>query len=311
MQLLLTAGNGEAANVGHEAHIVGESVQGPRGESSLTEIERNDYSNLILLCRNHHGVVDDAALAADFPIEKLHAMKAFHETWVDEHLTELEVDRRAEAADLVYAALVDEAVARCRLASWRNWTEPCLGPTPGWYSAVIEDIVEFKNRVDGAVFFGRYPRLESAIIRFAHVLNAAAMRFLDQASNDQRIDFYRGNQFYRERRNMAFLDATEKLEKLYEVWLADCYERVYESTRAANWFADEVRDSLDPKFFAVEGRFALEEQLVLDQGVVRVLQYSDDQRARYTEGALLDFEQPQSLMPQIIAVLDEDQRRRI
>lgn len=40
-------------------HIYAISDDGPRGKAGLTENERNAPENLILLCRHHHGIVDD------------------------------------------------------------------------------------------------------------------------------------------------------------------------------------------------------------------------------------------------------------
>jgi len=45
-------------SLGEIAHIVGESVNGPRGASSLSAEERNRCENLILLCAHHHQLID-------------------------------------------------------------------------------------------------------------------------------------------------------------------------------------------------------------------------------------------------------------
>ena len=46
------------AVIGHICHIYALSPNGPRGQGGLTEEELNSIDNLILLCRNHHAVVD-------------------------------------------------------------------------------------------------------------------------------------------------------------------------------------------------------------------------------------------------------------
>lgn len=55
------AGGGKSPTpivVGHEAHIVAEEDDGPRGDPSMPVSERNAYPNLILLCPTHHTLID-------------------------------------------------------------------------------------------------------------------------------------------------------------------------------------------------------------------------------------------------------------
>src|SRR5438067_1695875 len=44
--------------LGEMAHIVAERLQGPRGNSPMPLSERNRAENLVLLCNNHHQLVD-------------------------------------------------------------------------------------------------------------------------------------------------------------------------------------------------------------------------------------------------------------
>lgn len=44
--------------LGEMAHIVARSVDGPRGTAPIAAVERNRYANLILLCEEHHKIVD-------------------------------------------------------------------------------------------------------------------------------------------------------------------------------------------------------------------------------------------------------------
>ena len=57
---LVEPGTGQSspAVIGHICHIYALSPNGPRGQGGLTEYELNSIDNLILLCRNHHAVVD-------------------------------------------------------------------------------------------------------------------------------------------------------------------------------------------------------------------------------------------------------------
>jgi hypothetical protein len=72
--------------LGEIAHIVAESPDGPRGKSPLTAKQRNMYPNLILLCNQHHQLIDSDGALATYTVERLTAMKEEHESWVERTL---------------------------------------------------------------------------------------------------------------------------------------------------------------------------------------------------------------------------------
>lgn len=48
----------EAVTIGEEAHIVAESGNGPRADPAMDKDERDAYPNRILVCEEHHKVID-------------------------------------------------------------------------------------------------------------------------------------------------------------------------------------------------------------------------------------------------------------
>lgn len=70
--------------LGDVAHIIGESIAGPRGASPMPLNERNRYENLILLCTQHHQLVD--AQPQTYTVEWLRRIKEEHEHWVEKAL---------------------------------------------------------------------------------------------------------------------------------------------------------------------------------------------------------------------------------
>nr|WP_290227790.1 hypothetical protein [Trichocoleus desertorum] len=70
--------------IGNECHIVAPEPDGPRGNFPLTVEERDDYSNLILLCQIHHQLVD--AQPHTYPVDMLKEIKYRHETWIRDTL---------------------------------------------------------------------------------------------------------------------------------------------------------------------------------------------------------------------------------
>ncbi len=72
--------------IGKVAHIVGHSEDnGPRSEHSAPGGDRNGEPNLMLLCPDHHDIVDTQVNT--YTVERLLGMKDMHERWVHEQLS--------------------------------------------------------------------------------------------------------------------------------------------------------------------------------------------------------------------------------
>lgn len=65
--------------IGEMAHIHPQSLGGPRGGTPF-DGNRDHHSNLILLCGNHHKLVDDQENG--WPVERMRRVKSEHEAWV-------------------------------------------------------------------------------------------------------------------------------------------------------------------------------------------------------------------------------------
>ncbi|PXX18383.1 HNH endonuclease [Nitrosomonas ureae] len=66
--------------LGDVAHIHARRDGGPRADASLSSGDRDHPDNLLLLCLDHHKIVDDHS--GDYPIEKLFDIKNLHLLWV-------------------------------------------------------------------------------------------------------------------------------------------------------------------------------------------------------------------------------------
>ncbi len=85
-------------------HIYSHSARGPRGNSGLTPDELDSVENLLLLCRNHHGLIDDQP--EKFPPELLLKWKHDHE-----RSTTLHPERQQSISGIRFPTeLVDQAV---------------------------------------------------------------------------------------------------------------------------------------------------------------------------------------------------------
>ncbi|MBE3588216.1 MAG: hypothetical protein IMW93_06635 [Thermoanaerobacteraceae bacterium] len=72
--------------IGHIAHIHSHSDDGPRADQSLLMKERDCYENSILLCPNHHTLVDSQPNT--YTADILRSWKTKHEEWVAQQLSE-------------------------------------------------------------------------------------------------------------------------------------------------------------------------------------------------------------------------------
>lgn len=69
-------------NLGVECHIVSSKEKGPRYIPNYGDYD--DYNNLILLCHNHHRIIDERI--ESHSVEMLKNLKKHHETWVESNL---------------------------------------------------------------------------------------------------------------------------------------------------------------------------------------------------------------------------------
>lgn len=113
-------GDDPAVFLGEVAHIVGHSEDGgPRAGESIPGGDREGEQNLLLLCLEHHTVIDRQEGA--YTVERLVAMKAAHEEWVRDVTR---VQRVAPAPPLVSELLHSTLLAVDQLPRW-VYTAPC------------------------------------------------------------------------------------------------------------------------------------------------------------------------------------------
>ncbi len=75
-------GNDQKSIIGERAHIKGEKPTSARYDPNMTSAERNNHQNLIILCCDHHKMVDDQPNT--YTVEKLLEIKRQHEKYIRE-----------------------------------------------------------------------------------------------------------------------------------------------------------------------------------------------------------------------------------
>lgn len=70
-------------NLSEYAHIIADSPEGPRGDKELSEKLCDKKENLILLCKEHHKLIDDAGGVEMFGVKLLRELKRKHEERIE------------------------------------------------------------------------------------------------------------------------------------------------------------------------------------------------------------------------------------
>lgn len=240
--------------IGEICHIVGQSSIGPRGESELTPGQRDKYSNLILLCRNHHKVVDDQR--GSYTVERLQEMKTAHEKWVRESLQDFDATEQKDRE--IYASYVEEFVSRADLENWRGWISRFFSAGYQHISKKrFDELTELREWIFARVWPHRIPEIEDAFNNFRAVLQDLQLVF-GKYSKELNEGTLHTEKFYKidewNPKRYAYLASK------YDFQIDLVEDLALELTRAANYICDLVRRHLDPAFRLAEG------VLVVDSG---------------------------------------------
>jgi len=83
-------GNDQESIIGEIAHIKGENPTSARYDPNMTPAERNSHKNLMILCRDHHKMIDDQPNT--YTIETLLEIKSQHEKYISESTASKVID---------------------------------------------------------------------------------------------------------------------------------------------------------------------------------------------------------------------------
>ncbi len=226
--------------------MVATSPDGPRGESPLTQEQRDKFANLLLLCNVHHKQIDDQPNA--FPVSKLIELKTNHEQWVR---TQLNFDAQKQRDDEVYAGFVEEWANQICLDDWSNWASGLLCNGQPSIS------VEMLNRLDNVRTWllsrpwpHRYNDLEAAFSNFRHVTQDLCLTFNEHAEK-WGDDDWQTQKFYQI--DDWNPDLYAKLGRTFDEHVDLISDLALELTRAANYVSDIVRRDLIPNYRMTEG----------------------------------------------------------
>ena len=232
------------ALIGENCHIVATKTKGPRGESVLSKADRDRYSNLILLCKNHHAAIDQNP--ADWPVELLHMVKSDHELWVETQLKSAQLSK----SDEWYIALVESATKNLKL---NFWDEICDHAIRG---LLWSEFVEGSSDFGTAVFRGVWPEekmeLEKAIKNLSERVDQYVNHFLSLAYLRQDRVWVEDKRWKRKWRNDY-----EEYAQRSEIWQQTSTNLLSNVVVALNEYADAVRAYLINDYLIFQGKFTL------------------------------------------------------
>ncbi len=163
----------DPAIIGDEAHIIAKEPTGPRGDSDLSSDDRDKYDNLILLCKNHHKLIDDQPHT--YTTEKIKEMKRKH---IERIRSNPGFDQLRQRDDEVYATYIDKWIEMAELDNWNAWSSYILGgDQPSMLIEQYNKLKELDEYILSRIWPKRYPEIEEAFINFMRVLNDFLLTF--------------------------------------------------------------------------------------------------------------------------------------
>ena len=239
--------------LGEQAHIIGLAETAPRGKSNLTREERDSYFNLILLCPNHHTIIDNNP--EEYTVEKLHLFKDQHEYWVGHTLSEAK-DSLKTAQSVIYADLIDATVEACQLDNWDKWASRAVSTNMNWDEDRHDRLFKFYNKILGAIWPKTLPELECSLKKLTYEIYEAVQTFDEHCKPSKSRDgILVEERFYKSQGWIEDDNEYQQLFKQYDAWQNKCKDHMIEATKAANWLADIVRRDVNPLFFGTKGKF--------------------------------------------------------
>jgi len=243
--------------LGEMCHIVGEtnSDKSPRGISKMPEEDRNDYSNLLLLCSHHHTEIDKNP--NDWPVEILHKIKDDHELWVEETLT----NKKLTAEEIVYSTIVDNLNASLQLNAW-NWF--ISNAVRNLVHRDFIDSLEFINERQLAIVWPeKNLEFEESIKDLMSSFSAYMTHYMKYSTLQDHGDFLREDTYYKR----IFPNPDYHIISQRNIlWMQKNYHLLCIYTYYLNIFASKVRQFLNPLFYLTKGNFLVIDELGTSNG---------------------------------------------
>ena len=244
--------------IGQNCHIIGEKLHnGPRHKSNLSEKDRNRYPNLILLCSNHHIEIDGDE--KKYSVEILHQIKADHEIWVQQALTQND----DTTSNKLYSDLINYITEKISLYHWEWLTDHSIRTI-----MLDESVIGMRDtviRITRVNWPNENVALEQAIIELCEKLEEYINHYTSFAHPRSETDWIEDKQQYNDSRTGFSTEEGIKQEKKdYH----SHFVNLWNLTVAINIFARVVRKSFNKEYFFLQGDFVMHDE----QGVTNSIE---------------------------------------
>lgn len=97
--------------LGEMAHIKGKNKGSNRYDKAQTDAQRDSYENLILLCPNHHTLIDKPENEETYSVDVLTKMKSDHEASISRRLESIRISKVTDLKDQIAICLAENRQA--------------------------------------------------------------------------------------------------------------------------------------------------------------------------------------------------------
>ena len=240
--------------IGENCHIIAKKKKEARGDSILSPAERDRYPNLILLCRNHHKLIDKDP--STWPIEKLHQIKSDHELWVETKFA----DSTENISNQIYSDLINSATEGLLLAYWDWFSDHAVR------FLLSEEFVDGSNnfwmKVQKTVWPKEIPELEEAIINLCERVYSYVQTFMKKArlrpgKTDEDTGFWVEDKWWKAQWREDYHDYVDESKK----WEKTCTSLFFNIVVALNEYAEVVRQNFKPNYLVYQGKFIVNDAM--------------------------------------------------
>ena len=256
-QLVHNSGDSQHT-IGQVCHIVAKENRGPRANPSMSDEEKDSYDNLIILCPNHHALIDKDTTT--YTVDKLKNIKFNHE---NNCIYELKTSH-----DL----FINQWDMLCNCREWENFTSNFLFASEyrihSNHYRLIKDFISFYRTRPHDYF--QILSLNAAFKSFTHLLYDFILKF-DEHIIKFGEDVFTVEKFYK---NYPY-PKCDQVFKQYDIITTDLINLLAELTRNVNLIIDRIEYNIIPDYSRLHGYVCLDNSgpTLTGPGEIRPLHY--------------------------------------